>query len=119
MLRGAAGSSWLRGLYATGSFNLGAPEDYRVPDGGVHRERPGPLYLPTAALVAEVLSRRDETFARLGFYAAHGVDEVWVLDAEARSVRVWQLREEEYAETSVSDVLGTTGAEVAAEVDRL
>lgn len=105
------------GLYATGSFNLGEPEDYRVPDHGVHRTRPGPLYLPTAAVVVEVLSPGDESLAKLEFYAAHGVDEMWVADPVQQAVRVWRLRGGGYDETGVSEVLGTSGPAVAAELD--
>jgi Uma2 family endonuclease len=54
-------------------FNLGGPEDYRVPDGGLHRTRIWGTYAPTAALVVEILSPGDETWEKLSFYAAHGV----------------------------------------------
>ena len=56
--RGAAGPpARAAGLVPMMSiFNLGAPEDYRVPDGGLHRERPEPGAGATAALVVEIVS---------------------------------------------------------------
>ncbi|MGA2010896.1 MAG: hypothetical protein ABSH51_10270 [Solirubrobacteraceae bacterium] len=42
-------------------FNLGEPDDYRVPDGGLHREREDRVYYATAALVVEIVSPADET----------------------------------------------------------
>ena len=69
-------------------FNLGAPEDYRVPDGGLHRERPGArdVYLATAALVVEIVSPGDQTWEKLEFYAAHQVDELLIVDPAERRV---------------------------------
>jgi hypothetical protein len=55
-------------------FNLGEPEDYRVPYGGLFRPGPDEVYVPTAALVVEIISPDDNTWEKLGFYAAHGVD---------------------------------------------
>jgi Uma2 family endonuclease len=69
-------------------FNLGEPDDYRVPDGGLHRGRPGAedVYLATAALVVEIVSPDDKTWEKLGFYAAHGVDELLIVDGQERHV---------------------------------
>src|SRR5512143_2674237 len=49
-------------LEVTGAFNLGLGKDsYRVPDMGVRA--PGDeLYMPSAAVVIEILSPDDETF---------------------------------------------------------
>ena len=77
------------GLVPTMSiFNLGAPEDYRVPDGGLHRVRPvgAEVYLATAALVVEIVSPDDETWEKLDFYAAHHVDELLIVDPQERQV---------------------------------
>jgi len=51
------------GLVPVGTFNLGGPGDYRVPDGGLLRPGPGrdELYLPTAALAVEIVSPGDES----------------------------------------------------------
>ena len=42
-------------------FNLGEPDDYRVPDGGLLRERLNRVRAPTAALVIEIVSPDDDT----------------------------------------------------------
>ena len=60
------------GLLGLDPFNLGEPDDYRVPDHGWVYEVPDATYLPTAAIVVEVLSPDDETFDKLPFYAAMG-----------------------------------------------
>ena len=38
------------------------------------------MWLPTAALVVEVVSPGDETYDKLQFYACHNVDEVLIVD---------------------------------------
>jgi hypothetical protein len=67
--------------------------------------------------VIEVLSPDDETFQKFGFYAAHGVDELWVVDPLERTVRMWALREGAYEGAGASGLLGMTAAEVVAGVD--
>ena len=76
--------------------NLGTAEDFRAPDGVLQRERHTGTWHPTAALVVEVLSPADETWEKLPFYAAHGVDEVLILDPEARTVQWLALTGGEY-----------------------
>ncbi len=77
------------GLMGSGAFNLGTPEDYRVPDGGFHRTQPTGVYVASAPVVVEIVSPDDETFAKLGFYADHGVVEVIVALPEARELRCY------------------------------
>lgn len=97
------------GLVRTGAFNLGSPSDYRVPDGGFHRGEPQGLFLPSAAVVVEIVSPGDETFAKLPFYAEHGVEEAVIADAATRQVRLWQRGTDgRLAETGRSDLLGVT-----------
>jgi Uma2 family endonuclease len=67
-------------------FNLGQADDYRVPDGGVFRPGPDDVYMPTAAVVVEIVSPDDKTWEKLGFYAAHGVDELLIVDPQERRV---------------------------------
>lgn len=105
------------GLLSGDSFNLGEKDNFRVPDAGYHRELPGVLYVPTAALVLEVLSPDDETFAKFDFYAAHGVDELMVADPEARTVRSWHLVDGAYVEQPRSALLDVEVATLVAEVD--
>ena len=102
------------GLTDSSAFNLGEPDDYRVPDGGYHRQASDAVYVPTAAVVVEIVSPRDETYAKLPFYAAHGVDEVLVVDPGLRRVRLYQRRDAGYEETGRSALLGVRAAELAA-----
>ncbi|MHB1469379.1 MAG: Uma2 family endonuclease [Solirubrobacteraceae bacterium] len=75
------------GLTVSLEFNLGdGTDDYRVPDGGLHRPGAAEMWHPTAALVLEILSPGDETHEKLPFYAAHNVDEVLILDPQRRKV---------------------------------
>jgi Uma2 family endonuclease len=100
------------GLVRTGPFNLGTREDYRVPDGGLHRGSPRGVYLPTAAVVIEVVSPDDETYLKIDFYASHGVEELVVADPQLRTVRIWQLIDGALVETGQSDLLGVSAAEL-------
>jgi Uma2 family endonuclease len=102
------------GLVGTGPFNLGEPDDYRVPDRGYHRNfDPRLAYLQTAVVVVEIVSPGDETFEKLPFYAAHGVEEVIVVEPEESRVQVLVLRGGSYEKSDASAVLGVGAAEVA------
>jgi len=105
------------GLRAGGSFNVGEKGDFRVPDLGFHRGSPDQLYFTTAALLVEVLSPDDETYAKLGFYARHGVEELWIVDPVQQTVGMWTLAAGQYAEVQASPLLGLTAAGVVAAVD--
>lgn len=104
------------GVYYTTAFNIGTLDDFRVPDGGLHRDRLPAVFVPTAAMVIEILSPGDETFAKFGFYWDHEVDEVLVADPAERTVRIWQ-RGEDYVETGHSALLDVAGDTLAAELD--
>ncbi len=101
-----------------GIFNLGAPDDYPVPDGGLLRPGPDDVYLPTAALVGEIISPDDETWDKLGFYAAHGVEELLVVDPQARKVHWLGLHAKgEYDPTERSALIALGPAELAEQID--
>lgn len=102
------------GLMATSTFNLGDEHDYRVPDQGYHRGGVDRLWFPTAALVVEVLSPGDETFAKLGFYARHGVDEILVVDPDTHDLQWFALTGRDYQRVEHSTVLAVAVAAVAA-----
>jgi Uma2 family endonuclease len=68
-------------------FNLGEPDDFRVPDGGLFRPGPDEVYASTAALVVEVLSPGDDTWEKVPSYASHGVDEALIVDPDERRVQ--------------------------------
>jgi Uma2 family endonuclease len=92
LLGPAASASGL--VAAIGDFNLGAEDDYRVPDGGLHRPGSDEMYYATAALVVEIVSPDDETWQKLPFYAAHGVEELLIVDPLERAVHWLGLRGE-------------------------
>jgi Uma2 family endonuclease len=104
------------GLVATDPFNLGSPDNYRVPDGGVHRELPTMTFVPTAAIVIEVVSPGDETWQKPPFYAAHSVDELLIVDPAERSVIWLVLHGGRYVEAEYSRLLGITAAKLAEQI---
>jgi len=105
------------GLIGTGPFNLGAPDDFRVPDRGLHRSLPPTAWAPTAALVVEILSPDDETFEKFGFYAAHEVDELLVVDGLRRTLELFARRQDRYERTTASALLAVTSEQLAASID--
>jgi hypothetical protein len=105
------------GLLPTGIFNLGEPDDFRVPDRGLHRSHEDLVWCPTAALVVEILSPDDEAWAKLPFYAAREVDEVVIADPAERTV-VWLERDgDRYCRVDRSALLGVEVAEIVAAID--
>ena len=99
-------------------FNLGQPDDYRIPDGGLHRERGNRVFVPTAALVVEIVSPSDDTPEKIPFYAAHGVDELLIVDPETRSVTWFGLTAgADYAPVERSGLVELSAAELAARLD--
>ena len=105
------------GLRAGGSVNVGVPRDHRIPDLVWHRGSPDALYFATVAIAVEVLSPGDETWQKFGFYAAHGVEELWVVDPLEHTARVWALVDGAYDERGTSPLLGLSTADVVAGVD--
>ncbi len=102
------------GLIPMADFNLGTKGNYRVPDSGMLRPGPDRLYYPTAALVVEILSPEDESWAKLPFYAAHDVDEVLIVDPKKREVHWLALQGDGYTPIEHSSLIDL-GAEQLAE----
>ena len=98
--------------------NLGRPDDYRVPDGGLHRSRAWGVYAATAALVVEIISPGDETWEKLPFYAAHHVDELLIIDPDARGVH-WLALEQpgDYRPVERSGLIDLGAALLAEQID--
>jgi len=107
------------GLIPTmGEFNLGESEhDFRVPDGGVHRPGASGNWLPTAALVVEIISPGDESWDKLPFYAAHAVDEVLILDPATRAIDWLALHEGEYRPIERSRLIELAVSDLAEGID--
>jgi hypothetical protein len=97
--------------------NLGDPDDYRIPDGGLFRTRPDAVYVPTAALVLEIVSPGDETWEKLGFYAAHGVDELLIVDKQERRVHWLGLAADRYEPIDASGLIALGPDELASRID--
>lgn len=105
-------------LESTGQFNLGdGPDDFRVPDGGFHRDWQNRVYYATAALVLEIVSPGDESYAKLPFYAAHGVDEVLIVDPQEQAVRWLSLAGSEYRPLERSALIELGPGELADQID--
>ncbi len=105
------------GLVGTTRFNLGVAHDYRVPDGGYHRNSPSALWVPTASIVVEIVAPDDETWEKFDFYARHQVEEICIADPMARQVRWFVLAGDAYEETGASPLLGVTAASLVAGID--
>jgi Uma2 family endonuclease len=104
-------------LIATGPFNLGTPDDYRVPDLGLLRAMPTSTFVPTAAVVIEIVSPDDETWDKIDFYNARSVDELLIADPAQHSVTWLRLEDGRYVQRESSALLGGSSAELAAEID--
>jgi Uma2 family endonuclease len=103
---------------AIGEFNLGdSDDDFRVPDGGLHRGRPTGVWQPTAALVLEIVSPGDESWKKLPFYAAHRVDEVLIVDPRGRSVSWLELESGEYRPIERSGLVDVEAHGLAEQLD--
>jgi len=107
------------GLFVvTSGFNLGeSEEDFRVPDGGLHRPGAAGVWHSTAPLVIEILSLGDETWRKLPFYAEHDVDEILVVDPSERKVTWLALRDGAYEPVERSGLIELGPAELAEQID--
>lgn len=105
------------GLVGTGPFNLGGPDDYRVPDRGYHNGLPSGVWLPSAAIVVEIVSPDDETWAKFDFYARHQVDEICTAEAAGSRLRWFNLVGNAYDETGTSPLLDISADDIAARID--
>ena len=103
---------------AMGEFNLGdSIDDFRVPDGGLHRPGAEGVWLHTAALVVEIISPGDETWQKLPFYAAHEVDEVLIIDPAEHAVHWLGLSGGEYQPIERRGLIDLGPTELAGQID--
>jgi len=106
------------GLTVSADFNLGdSKDDFRVPDGGLHRPGAAELWLPTAALAIEIVSPGDETWAKLPFYAAHHVDELLIVEPAEHIVRWFALSDGEYRPVQRSGLIDLAAEQLAQRID--
>ena len=71
------------------------------------------MFYPTAALVIEVVSPGDESWEKLGFYAAHGVDELLMIDPQEKTVSWLGLAGDEYKQVERSRLVELGAVELA------
>src|ERR1022692_1436078 len=102
---------------AMGDFNIGDEDNYRIPDGGLHRPGPDELFYPTVALAVEIVSPGDETWKNLPFYAAREVDEVLIVDPLECVVHWLGLRDGEYEPIERSALIDYGPALLAGQID--
>lgn len=106
------------GLVPYGPLNIGEDaHNYRVPDRALLRGQVHSTFVATAAAVVEILSPDDETFEKFSFYAARGVEEIFVVDGQKRGVRIFSLVEGAYDETGRSRLLDVSSSDLEAAVD--
>lgn|GEM_PF-4156954 len=74
-------------------------------------------WLPTAALVVEIVSPGDETWEKLPFYAAHSVEEVLIVDPLERTVSWLGLTEGSYRELPHSALVELDVQQLAARIE--
>jgi Uma2 family endonuclease len=108
--------TWLRTYWAKPGGNKvfhqinvasvgGWPHDYRIPDlvlltpeqFEIDRDE---YFEGPPAVVVEVRSPDDESYAKFSFYANLGVQEVWVIDRDTKSPEVYLLSAGEYQQQS-------------------
>ncbi len=105
------------GLQGGGPCNIGAPDDYRVPDLAFLRAGEGQLWNPTAAIVVEVVSPGDESRRKLDFYHRAGIEEVLLVDPDERTAEWFARDPDTFLAADRSILLGITAAELVAAID--
>ena len=98
-------------------FGLGTSEEFRVPDGGLHRPGATGVWHPAAALVIEIVSPGDDTWQKLPFFAAHEVDEVLIVDPAERTVHWLGLTGGEYRPIERSGLIDLGPGGLAGKLD--
>jgi Uma2 family endonuclease len=99
-------------------FNLGdSVHDFRVPDGGLLDPSARGVWLSTAALVVEILSPDDEAWEKLPFYAAHGVNEILIVDPGEKRVHWLALTDGHYQAVEYSGLIELGPAELVERID--
>jgi Uma2 family endonuclease len=98
-------------------FGLGTSDEFRVPDGGLHRPGASGVWHPTAALVIEIVSPGDDTWKKLPFYAAHGVDELLIIDPAEHAVHWLGLSGGEYLPIECSTLIDLGQSDLAEQID--
>lgn len=75
------------------------------------------MYLPTAALVLEIVSPGDETWEKLDFYAADGVEELLIVDPQEKRSSWMGLEAREYRHLKRSRLIALGAAALSERID--
>jgi Uma2 family endonuclease len=106
------------GLEMVGTVGIGVKENNRIPDLTLQRpEDAKPQWQQTAALVIEIVSPKDKSRDKFGFYAAHEVDEVLIVDPATRKVDWLALSAGEYHPIEHSTLIDLGPADLAERID--
>ncbi len=103
-----------RGLVSVAEINLGDRRDFRVPDGAILAELADEIvWMPTALVVIEVLSKDDDSFRKFGFYFRKGVEEILIVDPMNDTVQWFSRGSEVFVPVDGSRVLGISSTALA------
>lgn len=105
------------GLRGSGPCNIGASDDYRVPDLAFFADPVPRTYYPTAEVVVEIVSPEDESREKFDFYFRVGVQEVGIVDPGARTVEWFDRGAGGFRPADRSSLLDVSAAELAKEID--
>lgn len=102
------------GLLGSLRPKIGWPDDYRVPSQAYFVPSVvTQTYHATAKIVVEIVSSEDGRCGRLPFYFDAGVEEVLLVDPDARDI-VWHVRDDAlFVPARASEILGIMGVELA------
>jgi Uma2 family endonuclease len=75
------------------------------------------VWLPTAALVVEVVSPGDETYDKLHFHARHKVDGVLIVDPAKQTVEWLALADDQYAPVERSSLIEVAVVDLERQID--
>jgi Uma2 family endonuclease len=99
-------------------FNLGeSKHDFRIPDGGLFRDQPTAIWNATAALAIEIVSPGDDSWNKFDYFAAHGVDEVLIVDPRERAVHWFALGDTDYVHAERSELIDLGAAQLSQQLD--
>ncbi len=104
------------GLVPIAEFNVGESNNYRVPDGGALRAPGDDVFGTDAAIVIEVLSPDDESWQKFDHYEHSGVEEIFIVDPDEPSVRIFVRGESGFVEHERSELLDVSAAHLVAEL---
>jgi Uma2 family endonuclease len=100
------------GLHIVGPTNIGHPGDFRVPDIALLRGAADMTWIPTAAIVVEVVSPGDESRRKSDFYVRAGVEELLIVEPELGTLEWFARGIDGFDPADGSALLGLTSAEL-------